>query len=314
MQKKKILSWVILAGFIVLGIIFLQNNFQNFKNILNVKWEYVVIIFFTVFIRSIFNGLKLKILVGIYDIKLKIKEWFGLEIVSVVGNYTTPFRAGGISIKAAYLKNQYRFPYTSSLGITGLTTLIDVMTLGILGFFLSSFLPLENELKYGLSIFFVFVSLASIFALFFLPVPIKWNIRLLKHVAKSISQLDKLRQKKITILKLIPICLGRLLITVIAFYFAFRAFGFTVPFDIIIMMRILISLSGLVSLTPRNFGIQEAIIIIFSKLGGETTMAGAFAAILYRSVSIIFIFGLCPIFSFILSKKIIFNTSTNEQT
>lgn len=301
MKAKKILSWLVLVVLIIIGTVFLKNNLNELKNVFNVHMGFVFLILLTVLLRTIFNGLKLKILIGLYGIKLKAKEWFGLQIGSILGNYLIPLK-GGVSLRSIYLKKKYNFKYTYSVGIVGMASLVDILVLGILGFVFSLFFPLIG-FKYGLIYFFGIISLVSIYFLFFLPLPIKWNVKLLKHVANSISEFRRLRGESKLLFKIVLLSLGRLFTNAFAFYFAFLAYGFAPTFYECIMMRIMVALSLIVSITPMNLGVQEALIVISSGIIGSDVMTGAFVAALYRATSIVFVFIVGSVFSFILLKS-----------
>ena len=107
-------------------------------------------------------------IMGFYGVKLKFKEWFGLQMITHWGNQLIPFK-GGLSARAIYFKKKYRFPYISSAGVIGIAYLIDFFIYGSLGLILSFFLPVTSNIKYSVFILFGVLLIGSIFILFFLP-------------------------------------------------------------------------------------------------------------------------------------------------
>lgn len=302
MKKKNILSLLVLLLFIIFGVTFLKSHFHEFKGILNVNPLYLIPLFFLAFLKSVFNGLELKILMKVYNINLKIKEWFGLEVATLLGNLLTPFK-GGTPIRLVYLKRKYQAPYTYSVATIGSNVLTDIFALSGFGLFLSLFAPLQNEIRHVLSIVFGTLFLLSIFILFFLPLPIKWDIKLVRHLIRSVNELTRIRAKDHVVFNLISLTLIILFVNALMMYISFYAFGFTAPFYACLLIRIILVLSVFVSITPQNLGIQEAIIIASSSMIGSDTLTGTFAALLYRAVGTAFILIAGPIFSFILFRE-----------
>lgn len=299
-MKRKILSILALVGFAILGVIFLKGRTDELIKILEVDLKYVLIIFILVILSSLFNGHKLKMLIQGYGVKLKFKEAWGLQIVTLFWNCLTPFK-GGLSARAIYLKKKYSFPYTFSVSITGVAYLIDFLIYGLFGIIFSFFLPVSNEIKYSLLTFFTIIFLSSIFILFFLPLP-KTNIRILKYVVKSIDEFKHVRKEYLLLFKLSLNTIARLSIITLRFYFAFLAFNFTVSFYVCIVIALFAGLAMVISITPMNLGFRESVVIISSKLFGTGALLGTFVAVLDRAVAMIWIFIAASIFSYILAK------------
>lgn len=300
-MKKKIIPFIILLFFAILGYIFLKGHVNEFKNILQVNLKYVAVLFFLTLLSPLLKGLRLKMITQRYGLNLAFKEWFGLTILTSVGNYLSPFRAGGTAM-AVYLKKRYKFPYTFTVSLTGTLYLIQFFIFGLLGFFLTVFTPFPKNIKLGVMFFFVIIFLISIFMIFFIPLPIRTDKKLLKHLANAISEFRRVRDLSFT-LKSVFIDVLRVLVDASTFYLAFKAFNSTAPFTACALMSIFSGLSLIISLTPMGLGVQESSVVLTSKFVGANVLTSTFVAALDRVITIIIIFSLAPIFSYLIFKK-----------
>lgn len=301
MKKKNILSWLILIGFAILGYFFLKGHTHEFTKILEVEFKYIVILSLLIIFQSFLRGQKLKLIMEIYNIKLKFKEWWGLEIMTDVGNSVLPFK-GGLPAKAVYFKKKYGLSYVSFVSGTGISYLIDFLGFGLIGILAGFFLQVQNEVKYSVLIFFGLIFLCSSFVLFFLPVPIKLNIKMLEHVVKSVNDLQVARKNYWPIFKMFWNFLVRHAFTIARLYFGFLAFGFSIPIYTCIIMGILVGVSKLISITPMQLGFRESIIILSAKMFEVNDILGVLVATLDRALSVIISLLVAPLISYVLVK------------
>lgn len=299
--KKEFISHALLLVFIILGFIFLRKHVHELKNILQVNLWYVVIIFLLKILATLIRGLRLKTLTKVYGLNLRFKEWFGLTIMTTFGNYLSPFRAGGTAM-AVYLKKKYNFPYTYSVSLTGVLYLVQFFLLGLLGLFLIFFTSFPEKFKYGAILFFAIIFSISIFLLFIIPLPITINVKILKHLANGFSEFRRVRNFPFMI-RMIFLDASRITVVALSIYFAFKAYNFNASFYNCVILTIFEALSLIISLTPMGLGVYESIVIITSKLMGANILTGTFVAALDRAISILAIFVLVPIFSYLLFKK-----------
>ena len=78
------------------------------------------------------NGLFLRAFASRFGTQLTPKEWFGLSVVTTMGNYITPI-SGGMFARAAYLKRRYRFPYAHSATLLASNYLVNFWVIGVVG-------------------------------------------------------------------------------------------------------------------------------------------------------------------------------------
>ena len=87
-------------------------------------------------------------------------------------------------------------------------------------------------------------------------------------------------------------------------YCAYQAIAHEIPYLVAWFMAIILSFSILISLTPGNLGVQEAIIGLLSELLGLGFNEGLLVAGLVRVVAVSITFTLGPIFSYKLTKSL----------
>lgn len=302
MKKINILSILILIGFVVVGAIFLKGHTSELKKILEINLMYTIPIFILVILISLFNAYKLIDLLKVYGIKLELKEAWGLQMTALFWNSLIPFQ-GGLPARAVYLKKKYGLPYTSSASIIGIAYLTDFLIFGLLGIIFSIFIPVPNEIKYSLLIFFGMILLGSGSVLFFLPSNIKTDVKVLKYIIRSVQELRRIRTEYSLLFKLSLNCICRLSMGALKFYFLFYAFNAVLPFYSGMIINLFQAVALVISITPMDLGFRESVVVAGSKLLGIGALLGTFVAVLDRAITMLWVFISAPIFSYILSKN-----------
>ena len=129
---KKLISILTYVILLILIIVFVRNNYEDFLNIPKISFFYFSIMLILSLIALYFNGIRIKLFGDYYNITLKLKEWFGLAAVTTMGNYLTPFRAG-VAARAVYLKKMYNFSYTSFLTTITASYVVRFLIYGLMG-------------------------------------------------------------------------------------------------------------------------------------------------------------------------------------
>ena len=63
--------------------------------------------------NRIISSFKIKIIMGVFDIRLKFVEWFGLGVVSTFYNYF--ITKSGAFVRAIYFKKQHNLEYSKCM-------------------------------------------------------------------------------------------------------------------------------------------------------------------------------------------------------
>ncbi len=249
------------------------------------------------------SGILLDILVSIFGVKLKIKESFGLAITTKFYNYITPFR-GGMVARAFYLKNKYSFSYIDFLATWGAIYLIIFLVSGLAGlvsiFFIWRNYGLFNQLIFIL--FSVIVLLTSLIIIFSPKLPENKN-RWINRFIKVINGWHLIKNNKKIIFTTFLIGLVQLVLSAINFMILYSIFNIELSFFKALFIAAISSIAILISITPGNLGVGDAINVFSATIIGIGLTEAVAATVLGRSISLLIVFILGPIFSYILMNS-----------
>ena len=299
-QVLSILVFLAVAGIIAW---YLKSNEDLLRPILNISLGNTFwLIALTVMLIGM-NGLFLKAFSAKFGINLHSREWFGLAVITAMGNYLTPF-SGGLVARATYLKHRHAFPYAKFLTLITANYLVNFWVVGITGFL--TMLTFWNSNRFSLQITLFFLSvIIVIFGLVAIrKTKMPGNNRLAKIINTALDGWDLIKNDKLLLVKLIIYCLINIILNGFLFLVAYNAAGCTVPLTAALLVSLLSSFSLFVKITPGNFGIQEAIISLSSEMVGAGAGIGLLVSLLIRAASLIPIFTLGPIFSFVLTREL----------
>lgn len=303
MKTKKTLSIIILLVILGLFANYIYHHASDFKQIslINPLWLIPLIALFL--INYYFIGLQTKVLLEPLEVKLKNTEAYMLAIVTGFYNIITPAH-GGMGVRAVYLKKKHNFTYTNFLSslagmyvitffIASLSGLISLFYLYeaygvfnwiILAVFLGLFLPLTLIIVFSPE----FKEVKNNFINRFIRVANGWNI---------------IRKNKKVVYTCLSVTILSLIIGSIVAMMSYYIFGINVSFMQALFLASIGSISILISITPGNLGVGEAIAVFSALILGITPVQSLSVAILGRIVQMITMFILGPIFSYFLMKK-----------
>jgi uncharacterized membrane protein YbhN (UPF0104 family) len=259
------------------------------------------------------NGLFLRAFAAKFDIRLSLKEWFGIPIVTAMGNYLTPF-SGGTVARAAYLKYRHDFPYAKFVTLLASNYLVSFWVIGVVGFIASLNLVDLSQSSWQLSFLFL-VIVAGISILILLPsFRLPWRNRLTNIVNISLEGWTLVKDDKLLLFKLVIFTLMNIFLNGFSFWVAYHALGFSVSLIAATLIGLLAAFSVLLNITPGNLGIQEAVISMSSALLGAGTSEGLMVALLVRASTLMVVFTLGPLYSYILTKNLIADSPKGNPT
>ncbi len=268
-------------------------------SIINIISLIIIRIFF-----QIISGLILRDFVSIFGTVLKFKEWFGLSIITTMGNYISPF-SGGMIARAAYLKYRYAFSYAQFTSLLAASYLIFFWAVGFVGLISSLTSEITSILMWRVGLFFFIILLLSSLLILLPPIKISYRNPLIQFINKAIDGWTLIRNDKTLLFKLTLYSLTSIFLNGLSFWLAFISLtNIQFSFKTIFLISLLSIFSFLFNLTPSNLGIQEAIVSLASVIFGIGTSIGLMASLLIRATSLIPIFTLGPIFSLILTREL----------
>jgi len=300
--KQKILAIITLI-FTVIGIgFYLSNNQDPLLSLKNIPISYILILLVIQVLLLVTNGLFLKALTLKFNIHLKMTEWFGLAVVTTMGNYVTPF-SGGLLFRATYLKHQHSFSFTKFATLIYANYLINFWSIGVIGTLSILIVDPTGTNRMVLLFFLMVVLILSIIIL--LPVTkIPGNSKLNRIINSSIDGWLLIKRDKKLLTKLISYTLANIILNTLAFWVACSALGFTISLFASVIISLVAAFSIVIKITPANLGIHEAIIGFSAPLVGIGAGEGLMTALVIRGTGIIVIFLLGTLFSYLLTKQL----------
>jgi uncharacterized membrane protein YbhN (UPF0104 family) len=248
------------------------------------------------------NGLVLRDFVARFEVRLTPKEWFGLSVMTTMGNYITPL-SGGMVARAAYLKHEHKLPYAQFATLLASSYLVSFWVVGIVGAAALLVSGTGIQPYWEMFVFFVTVTL-SITALVLLPVvELSWENRVARAVNASLEGWKLVRSDGSLLVRLVILTLLNLFLNGASLWVAYYSLSSQIPFGTALLIGLLTSFSLLIRITPGNLGIQEAVVSLSSGLLGTGADEGLLAALLLRAATLVWAFTLGPVFAFLLTRR-----------
>ena len=276
---------------------------EDFDAIRHINPSFLWPILLCVIVQHGVNGYMNKEFVRYFNVDLDINEWFGLALVSNMGNYLAPFR-GGMAGRAVYLKKKHRLPYTRFMTLFIASYLLIFFFGGLLGALTMTGIFLTQGLfQWKLFVFFITLSAAVIlfivvFSRVRLPEGKKWG-----RISEAITGW-KIISSNIDILwRICGAVIINYLLGAIQIYYGFISFGFAISPLAAWIVGLFSAFGLLLSITPGNLGIQETWVGFLSAFLGIGFNQGVMAQGLIRAVNMLVIFTLGPLYSYILTRK-----------
>jgi hypothetical protein len=106
-KTKKFIKLFFLSLVLLLSYFYIKNHLNEFKKILDLNFYQFTILSVFTFIGFFLNGYLFNTLLKLFNINLKIKEWFSLNILNNYSNYF--LTKGGQILRSIYLKKGTNF-------------------------------------------------------------------------------------------------------------------------------------------------------------------------------------------------------------
>ena len=300
---KKIFSIIVLLSLVALALYYLFNNFHEFKQ-LSLKNIYLLLPIVIIFlINYFFTGLSTIYIMKPVNLNLKFWESFQLSIITGFYNLITPFR-GGMAVRALYLKKKHNFPYVDFISTLAASYILIFLTASFIGL-ISTYIIYKTTNIFNWIIFLIFLIsfLLMTLIIIFSPRISESQNYIINKISRIMNGWHLIKNNKKIIFSIIIFSLLQLLISSYMLYLQFKVFGIDIPFISAVFITSITSLSILISITPANLGIQEAITVFSALTLGISPAQSLSAALLGRVIQMIVLFILGPIFSYVLFRR-----------
>ena len=283
-------------------VYYIKNHVQDFKQITLVNPIYIAYFVIINLLLSLTNGLVIRYLLAPFKVRLMFKEWFGLSIITTFYNMITPFRGGSIA-RASYLKKKHGFSYAHFLSTLLGISVINVMAASLMGI-ISMILMYVRFRIFNLLVLVIFSAffIPTFLILAFSPTLNEKKNRIINNLIRIINGWHRIRKDRRLVSIVSLVITVQLLLGVINTIFIYGMFDVHIDF---IKSMFLVSVSyfgNFISVTPGILGVSEAAQIFSALVIGIIPAQSITAVILGRLISMITLFVLGPMFSYILLK------------
>lgn len=286
-SRKYTRSAVLLCGLIGIIIWVVWKDAGEFKRLADLALQDLITLVGLCLALFIPNGLIRRILARPFGCRLDFLDWYGLSLASNLLSLVVPAR-GDLAFTAAYLKRRYDLSYTEFAGMTFGGTILNLVVLALQG---SAAVAIygytSGQWNISLALGMLGFALLAILLLFpskgLFPPQLPFSDKL--H--QAIDAWAMLRQDKVLVMKVTGLILLGSIIYTCWHVAAFRALNYQAPVSSIFFVGVLAQVTFLVTLTPNNLGLREAIQGLASAAVGIGFTEGVLVTLLQRLVSTI---------------------------
>ena len=287
----------------IVGITYLYVNRTQFSVLKKVDFGDIVILFAITLLFFYITGYTFKLLVSLMSVNLSFMETLGLSILTNFGNYLGPARPGA-ALKAMYLKTSRGLAYTKFTSVLAANTFLALLMTGSTGIILL-FLLKKESLQPPVILFFICAGLILIALLpFIYKTPnIKAKGRAFELLKSTLEGFAVIRTQQS---KLVLICLNfiaQFFVAALINKVTFNSLGVPITFLSALTIGVFTSIANLITITPNNLGVQEAVIAYLFAITGFDFSTGVIGAGLARVIHMIITFALTPVFTHYLLKS-----------
>jgi uncharacterized membrane protein YbhN (UPF0104 family) len=289
-------SLILTVGFLVVLLLYVVMNADDFRVILDVRPWYLVPIFIGYVLSILSNGLFLKIVLRPFGKFMQLSEAIYITIISSVANYIAP--AGtGLAVRAVYLKKRYKLSYRLFVSTIAGNYLLVFMSSAIVGllalFALSQYSSLP---QYRLIVAAFAAVLGLSFVMAFVPVSkslfekfgrLPFFGIVVRNIEKVVEGWHRISSNRALVYKLTGLVFANLTIMIGVNFFVFEALGLSIGFWELMLFSVIGTLSLFVNITPGNIGIKEALYVFSGAILGLSVNEIVLVTLLDRSMLLV---------------------------
>lgn len=293
-MNRSALAWTLTTLFLSLFLFYFVGHAGEFRPVLEIPALTLLIIAALKSVVVYSNGLFMRLTLARFDYTVGHRESFYISLLSAVGNYFAPARAGA-GIRAIYLKKKFEFPYTSFLSTLSGYYVIVFLMYSVAGL-LSLVLIQLGSSSYSVTLYAFFGSLFAVSLLLAArEVPFRslldrrFENRALERIAELARRIIEgwhliLRDRRL-LGKLVCVSAANFSVSFLASYIEFKALGIDISLVSLLFYSSLSGVALLVSLTPGSIGIREAIFMFSADLLALTNSEILQVAVVDRSIT-----------------------------
>jgi len=300
---KKIIQIIFTIVIMMVGIIYLYLNRTQLAVLKEVHSEDIIILSVLTLLFFYITGYTFKLLVSLMNVNLSIIETLGLSILTNFGNYLGPIRPGA-ALKAMYLKSSRGLTYTKFTSVLAANTFLALLMTGSTGIILL-FLLIKEKVQIPTLLFFICAGLIFVSALpFIYKTPnIKTKGRITELLQSTLEGFAVIRTQQGKLILIGLNFIAQFFVAALINKVAFNSIGISITFLSALTIGVFTSIANLITITPNNLGVQEAVIAYLFTITGFDFSTGIIGAGLARVIHMIITFALTPVFAHYLLKS-----------
>lgn len=232
------------------------------------------------------------LILGSQKIHLRTTEWLGLGVYTSLVNLVVPFRSG-LALKAVYLKRVYGLNYAEFLGLQGVYNLLYLLNFVGSGLALTLLFS-PGELRMLIPMLVAFVGLLGLLVLG--RFPWKPSLKPLRLLWDAYEAFHEVRSDRRLVFRMLANVSVTLALMTAALYLAMSLMDVEGTLLHSIFINIIVTIGGLIQLTPGNIGVAELLGGLSSEYLQLDFEKGVLAMVLLRAVSIVVHLLMAPLF------------------
>ena len=274
---KKYISPILSIFVLTLFVIYLYRNPEILIHLKQTNPFFVVLIMLLYLFVFFLEGLFILVTLKIFNKRISNLEGWYIAILSRVGNYLLPMRAGAV-FRAVYLKKKYNFEYSNFLATLYGYYIIFFLTNSVIILSLLLFkATVHKEVNITLILFFSSLILGLIVLIFF-RVPFR-NIFInskgvIGSLASSLNKFfdgwDLIVRSGSLFTQLILLAFANIFVNILVIYLEFVSIGKVGDIIDVVLYTCLSGISLILSITPGSLGLREGVLLLTSKSLGLT--------------------------------------------
>lgn len=297
---NKLLAYLIVIFSLAFAIYYLGSQNSLTRSILSINPTEAFILISLVIVSLLLNGLKILLMLKVFNLNLSLRESISLGAINAMWNYLP--LTGGLVARGAYLKKKHKFPWLRFIATVASSYFISLITFGISGLVITIIFIEQGKLIFS-AIFFILMITPIIF-LWLSKLLKKLNFKYVTHLFTAMVGLERLIKSKRILLVLFLVDFLLIFIDSSRLYLVSIFSETNISFVAALLVTPLTIVASLVNITPGALVIREAIITLTTTQLNYSVETGIVVSTIDRAALVVGIFIGGIIGSIYLARKV----------
>jgi uncharacterized membrane protein YbhN (UPF0104 family) len=292
-RYRFILNSIFTLTLISLLVYYVYSHWEELQLISKIHWDIFILIFLSILLNSLINAGLSASFFRATGAPITFWESFGLS--NVAGAVSLVIPQGTAIVKAIYLKQKYKLPYSKNPAIF-MGLLVIALIVGAIILTISNLVIMASGNTVQ-PVIWIITAIGLCSSLIFIvnPKPPRFIKRMPGVLLTGLQGWNELRANPGLLIKASILQLLLFFVNGITLYLTYISLEIDISLFTSIGLMVLIFFSSIVSLTPANLGITEGIIGYFTELSGYPFAFGIASSGLIRATGLVVTLVLAPI-------------------